>query len=137
MAANSIATRLGAVSMLAVLENDLGNVASGISQEVDEVLREQADKIAASARSKVPVGTGNLRDSIEVVEDDRPGYTGYRVVADARSRSGKYEVPYAHMVEYGSVHNQPPQPFLTPALEEHRQETLDAVGEAIEKAAEG
>lgn len=132
----SLWKRGGAVLAFVSLQNDLDGVVSGIDEEVDEVLREQAEAIASTARSRVPVDTGNLRDSIEVVEDDRPGYSGYRVIADARSTSGRYDVPYAHMVEYGSVHNQPARPFLTPALEERRQETLDAVNDKLKELAD-
>lgn len=133
--------RGGAVLAFVSLENELGDIASGIEEEVDEVLREETEKMAESARQtlsgfSMPYSTGDLYDSIKVVEDDRPGYSGYRVIADARSTSGRYDVPYAHMVEYGSVHNQPARPFLTPALEERRQETLDAVNDKLEELAD-
>ena len=117
--------------MTVVLKSELTDIASGISDEVKDALRDSVEAMAADARSKAPVRTGKLRDSIEVIDYNEPGFVGYRVVADARSETGKYNAPYAHMVEYGSVHNEPPQPFLIPALEENSEPTLDAVKNAL------
>jgi HK97 gp10 family phage protein len=133
VAAKSIFGRVAAVNAYVTLQSDLDGIASGISDEVDEVLRAKADEIADAARQAVPRDTGNLADSITVEEDTRRGYSGYRVVADARSATGKYDVPYAHMVEYGSVHNDPPRPFLVPALDERRDEIYKSVMDAIEE----
>jgi HK97 gp10 family phage protein len=134
---SSIFSRTGAVVAYVTMESELDNIASGISDEVAEVMRNGAEEIATAARAAVPRGaTGNLADSIEVVESDLKGQRGYRVVADARSTSGKYEVPYGHMVEYGSVHNDPPKPFLTPALDERRDEITRAVEDKLKELAE-
>lgn len=134
MAAKSIFGRVAAVNAYVTLQSDLDGIASGISDEVDEVLRAKAEEIAEAARQAVPRGaTGNLADSIVVEEDTRRGYSGYRVVADARSATGKYHAPYAHMVEYGSVHNDPPRPFLIPALDDRREEIFKSVMDTIEE----
>jgi len=119
---------------MVTLKSELGNIASGISDEVKDVLKDQAEEIATSARSKAPVLTGNLRDSIEVIDANEPGFVGYRIMADARARPvrGRSDgAPYAFMVEYGSVHNEPPRPFMVPALEEGREPTLKAVENAL------
>lgn len=132
------------------LTSDLSDISSGIPDAVREALKESAEKMAEGARSRVPVDTGELRDSIEVVPYNEPGFVGYRVVAGATAdqlRATKWDrktgtrtytggmregAPYAHWVEYGSVHNVPAHPFLTPQLWEKRDETLDAVSEALE-----
>jgi HK97 gp10 family phage protein len=137
MPAKSIFQRTGAVVAYVTLNSELDNIASGISDEVAEIMREKTEDIANAARQAVPRNTGNLADSIEVVESDLRGQRGYRVVADARSTSGKYDVPYAHMVEYGSVHNDPPRPFLGPALDERREEIEKAVDAKLKELAEG
>ena len=137
MPAKSIFQRTGAVVAYVTLNSELDNIASGISDEVAEVMREKIEEVADAARQAVPRNTGNLADSIEVVESDLRGQRGYRVVADARSTSGKYDVPYAHMVEYGSVHNDPPKPFLGPALDERREEIEKAVDAKLKELAEG
>ena len=121
--------------MTVILKSDLSEISSGISDEVKDALKDATEKMAEQARANAPVGDvdgGDLRDSIEVVEYNEPGRVGYRVVADARSATGKYNAPYAHMVEFGSVHNDPPRPFLIPALWENSDETLDMVSEALD-----
>jgi HK97 gp10 family phage protein len=133
VAAKSIFGRIAAVNAYVTLQSDLDGIASGISDEVDEVLRAKAEEIAEAARQAVPRNTGNLADSIVIEEDTRRGYSGYRVVADARSATGKYNAPYAHMVEYGSVHNDPPRPFLIPALDDRREEIFKSVMDTIEE----
>jgi HK97 gp10 family phage protein len=137
MPAKSIFGRTGAVVAYVTLNSELDNIASGISDEVAEIMREKVEDVANAARQAVPRNTGNLADSIEVVESDLRGQRGYRVVADARSTSGKYDVPYAHMVEYGSVHNEPPRPFLLPALDERREEIEKAVDAKLKDLVEG
>lgn len=138
MPAKSIFQRTGAVVAYVTLNSELDNIASGISDEVAEIMREKTEEVADAARQAVPRGkTGNLADSIEVVESNLRGQRGYRVVADARSTSGKYDVPYAHMVEYGSVHNEPPRPFLGPALDERREEIEKAVDAKLKELVDG
>jgi HK97 gp10 family phage protein len=137
MPAKSIFGRTAAVVAYVTLNSELDNIASGISDEVAEIMREKTEDVANAARQAVPRNTGNLADSIEVVESNLRGQRGYRVVADARSTSGKYEVPYAHMVEYGSVHNNPPKPFLGPALDERREEIEKAVDAKLKEMVEG
>ena len=122
--------------MSVVLKSSLGDISSGIPDEVKDAIKEQADEIADAARQKVPVRTGKLRDSIEVIDYNEPGFVGYRIVADARAEGGRYNAPYAHMVEYGSVHNEPARPFMLPALEEGREPTLKAVSDALDNLGE-
>jgi len=134
MSAKSILTRGAAGLAYVSLTSELSNIASGIDDELKEVMREQAEKVADMARQNAPVGSGNLKDSIEVYEYDRPGKVGFRVRAGARSTPSPARpdgVPYGHMVEYGSVHNAPARPFLIPALEAHREETIKAMNDKI------
>ena len=131
---------LGAM-LSTTLNSRLGQIADDMADEVSDVLKEQAEKIAETARANAPVGTapdphpGRLRDSIGVVESKRGAEVGWRVIADARTDKN---VPYAHMVEYGtSASNKrrgstPAQPFLLPAFEQHREETIDAVADVLD-----
>jgi HK97 gp10 family phage protein len=123
--------------MSVMLKSDFPKIARAIPDEVKDALKDEAEKVASIARSKAPLGaTGNLRDSIKVIDYNEPGFVGYRVVADARSATGKNNSHYAHFVEHGSVKNEPARPFLVPALEESREPAIKAIAEAIEKAAE-
>lgn len=120
--------------MTVTLVSHLNEIASGIPDEVREVLKDQAERVAEAARSKAPVETGELRESIHVIDYNEPGFVGYRVVADATAEpiQGRSDgAPYAHMVEYGSVHNKPPRPFLVPALAENEDSILDAVTDRL------
>ena len=120
--------------MTVTLISDLSDIAHGIGPDVQKAIQDAADKIAEDARSRVPVETGRLRDSIKVIEYNEPGRFGYRIVADAEAdpvRGRSDGTPYAHMVEFGSVHNQPARPFLVPALEEGSRDTIDAVNDVL------
>lgn len=120
--------------MTVTLVSHLGEIASGIPDDVKDTLKAEAEKVADKARANVPVDTGELRESIHVIDYNEPGFVGYRVVADARAepvRGRSDGAPYAHMVEFGSVHNQPARPFLLPALAESKDDILDAVNDRL------
>lgn len=73
-----------------------------------KALDKAGDAAVEAARSKVPVDTGELRDSIRVIEkghDDGP-----YVDVGTDDPVGIYQ-------EFGTV-NVPPQPFMRPALAE-------------------
>lgn len=72
--------------------------------EVSPDIQRRADNVAESARTIVPVLTGALLASIEVVQADEEG--GWRVEATA---------PYAGFVEFGTS-DTPAQPYLGPSL---------------------
>jgi HK97 gp10 family phage protein len=139
MNAKSILTRGASGLAYVSLTSELENIASGIDDELKEVMREQAEKIADTARQLCPGpgSSGRLRDSIEVYEYERPGKSGFRIRAGAKDDNG---VPYAHMVEYGSVHSpegnrENTQPFMLPAKEAHEAETIKAMNDKIEELA--
>ena len=108
--------------MTVTLVSDLSEIAAGLPLRVEHALEDEVNGIADSARARVPVESGNLRDSIETIPYNEPGFIGFRVVA------GEF---YAHMVEFGSVHNKPAEPFLVPALEERRDRIVGAVEDAL------
>lgn len=63
-----------------------------------------AEETAKAAAARAPTGpTGNLKRSLEA----KPVPKG----------AGVYAEFYWFFVEYGSVNNQPPHPFITPAFE--------------------
>lgn len=87
-------------------------IAADLDNQLDEVARYTAEAIAAQAKGRVPVDSGNLKRSIHV---DRKGEAEYAVVA------GDDDAFYGHMVEFGTS-NTPPHPFLIPAAESQRQD---------------
>lgn len=79
--------------------------------------------VVGSAKRRVPVQTGALRDAIHV----EPHPLGVSVLA------GDGDAWYGNLVEHGTT-RVPPHPFLVPALKASRAEILAAVTAAIRKA---
>lgn len=94
-----------------------------------EALRENAELLIDEARSRVPVRTGKLRDSIRAVES-RSGER-IKVVADAKDSAGRQ---YAAIVEYSPKIN---RPFMYPAFYARRTDMIENVKEKIREALEG
>ncbi|MBR4381963.1 MAG: HK97 gp10 family phage protein, partial [Selenomonadaceae bacterium] len=96
-------------------------------------LKKGVDVVLADAKSRCPVRTGRLRDSIKAVSN-KDG-TVYWLSANAsvespKSPTGRFY--YGAAVEFSPKIN---KPFMYPALEAHRQEIWDNVANAIQKAA--
>jgi HK97 gp10 family phage protein len=108
---------------MATSYNRLPEIIARLQPEVDRAVQEAAKSVVDSAKARVPVNTGRLRDAIHVQVE----LEGVYVVA------GNREAWYGHIVEHGSV-KQPPHPFLLPALEENRAEIVAAVELAVRKA---
>ena len=88
--------------------------------KVKAALTVSAEGIAARAQQRVPVATGRLRDAIHVEDDGDDVYV----------LGGSEEVWYGHLVEFGTRHV-PAQPFLVPAAEEGKDDTVAAVVAAL------
>lgn len=94
-------------------------------------LKKGVDKVVADAKSRCPVRTGTLRDSIKA-ESNRDG-TVYWITANAsveepKAASGRFY--YGPVVEFSPKIN---KPFLYPALDSHRLEIYENISEAINK----
>jgi HK97 gp10 family phage protein len=151
---------------LSELDAALGELPKAIAKGVlRRVLKKAGQPIADAAKENAPVDTGKLRNSImvsskirntigkaEFAEAMRSGDGTDAAVAAMRNarRSASadgsfvdmYVGPsgtlYAHMVEFGSVHNTP-HPFMRPAWDAHQDDALsiikDSLGTEIMKAA--
>ena len=91
-----------------MLHSRLGTIARKLDEEIDPGIRNAAEEISESAKSRVPVESGRLRDAIHV---EKVGEGQYAVVA-----GDGHDVYYGHMVEFGTTHSAA-RPFLTPAYE--------------------
>lgn len=89
-----------------------------------------ADDVAGTAKTKVPVRTGRLRDSIK-----GKAYTSKaRVEAGNNRKSGRTAVQYSGPIHFGwSSRNIKPQPFLYEALDVRRQEVIEAYNAQIKQ----
>jgi HK97 gp10 family phage protein len=115
-----------------------------------KVLLARAEPIAAAAKALVAVESGELRDSI--VASTRLSKSQAREAKETASYVEVYvgagPLPHAHLVEFGSVNNQP-QPYLRPAWDSAKGALLDnfkedlwseiekAVGKLAQNAANG
>ena len=115
-----------------------------------KVLMTRAKTIAAAAKSLVPVESGELRDSI--VASAKLSKSQAREAKETESYVEVYvgagPLPHAHLVEFGSVNNQP-QPYMRPAWDGAKDTLLDdfkgdlwseiekAVGKLTRNAAQG
>jgi HK97 gp10 family phage protein len=91
-----------------------------------KVLMTRAKPIAAAAKALVPVESGELRDSI--IASTRLSKHQKREAEETASYAEVYvgagPLPHAHLVEFGSVNNQP-QPYLRPAWDSAKGALLD------------
>ncbi len=97
-------------------ETRFPEIIAELNPRMAAAVQESAQLVVNSARSRVPVATGRLRDSIHAKEGKNP--LRVQVVADAQAM-GTSGAPYGHFVEFGTVYG-PAQPFLVPAVEETR-----------------
>lgn len=90
-----------------------------------QALRNGADAVVADAKSRVPVRTGNLKNSIKA-EPNRDG-SAYKISANAQ----KNGVAYGQFVEFNPAYK---KPFLYPALDAHRQQIRENIKDAAQQA---
>lgn len=156
------------VSGLAELDKALGELPKATARNVlKRTLAKAAQPIVDDAKRYVPVRSGKLRDSIvasprvknkvgsaEYASAMRAGLgkeaarSALRGARRAAAGTGSFAelfvgpstgtIPYAHIVEFGSVKDSP-QPYMRPAWDGTRQQALDIIkaelGNEIIKAA--
>ena len=97
-----------------------------VLQAAKNALREGARDIVTDAKSRVPVKTGKLRDSIHAIEKENGAVQ--EITADAKNESG---VPYGKIVEYSPRIN---RPFLKPAIESNRDNINRKIADALRQS---
>ena len=91
-----------------------------------EAIAENADELCREAKSRCPVKTGKLKDSIHVVKLKKGAVC--HVVADAK---GKDDTPYARIVEFSPKID---KPFMYPAFDAKRDQMKENVIMKIREA---
>jgi len=94
--------------------NNFPKLLKQIPDEVDAIVQKTALNIEARAKTKAPVRTGFLKNSIRAVN------TG---TGRAEVRVGAH---YGVYVEYGA-RGRPPRPYLTPAAREEEKVYIDTL----------
>lgn len=84
-----------------------GNLTEEGREKIKRELQKKAVRIVQDSKRRAPVDTGRLRSSITFETVDLPGRLPKVLIGS--------NVEYAPHVEFGTV-NQPPQPYLRPAL---------------------
>lgn len=95
-----------------VVYNHIPALIAAVEANAQRAPKRVADKIAVSARARVPVDTGYLKSTIESVSVSRAKEAEVRVGAG-----------YAGFVEYGT-YKMAAQPFLGPAVDEFKDEFM-------------
>lgn len=102
------------MAVFVTLKNRLPEIQAKLaSPELQAVLHAATEPIAEAARSRAPVATGRLRESIEV-SNEPEGSVGVKMAW------------YGRFVEHGTV-KAPAHPFLVPAAEAGKNVVADAV----------
>ena len=104
---------------------NLREMGNHVAEATKRALRHGAHVVVADAKSRVPVKTGKLRDSIKATAN-RDG-SNYKVSADAKNRGYRY----GKIVEFNPKNK---QPFLYPALDANRQQIRENIKEAARQA---
>ncbi|WP_345993761.1 HK97-gp10 family putative phage morphogenesis protein [Sulfurimonas sp. HSL-1716] len=140
------ATLIGEDEMLNVLKNFSHNVQKRLMRQA---VRSGAKVIMEDIKRRVPVDTGSLRDSLDVVKrkskDKNEIY--YSVLPRAsKKKTKKFKLKdgtrwkikgevaagwYAHFVEFGTSHSAP-HPFMRPAISK-ADEALEQVKKTLQK----
>lgn len=102
--------------------------------QLEIAMVESADRIVAGARLRVPVETGEVRDSIRqhgVKEGKRGGLYIAITAGDSSTENDGYQV--ARLLEFGTQ-KMPAQPFLLPSFRANRKAAQRRMRRAITDA---
>lgn len=101
----------------------LKQIGEKVSEKTKQALKECSDMLVHEAKSRCPVDSGRLRDSIHA--EKKKGGTKYQIVADAKDDQGRY---YGRIVEYSPKIN---KPFMYPAMDSLREQIKDKLINAV------
>jgi len=110
-----------------------------VVEAAKRALKEGVDIVIEDAKSRCPVDTGKLKDSIRAISKE--GGAVYHIEANAKNDKG---IPYGQFVEFSPFHmfnghkyETGPKPFLYPAMDAHRNEVYQKVQNAVRAAIRG
>lgn len=107
-----------------------------------KVLMARVKPIAEAAKALAPVRHGELRDSIiaSTKLSKRQKREAKETASYVEVYAGPGPLPYAHLVEFGSIHNPVPRPFMRPAWDSAKGSILNNLARdlwiEIQKAAD-
>ncbi len=98
-------------------------ISEKVSKTTKQALQECSEMLVNEAKSRCPVDSGRLKDSIHA--EKRKGGTKYQVVADAKDDQGRF---YGRVVEYSPKIN---RPFMYPAMDALKEQIKDKLINAV------
>ena len=112
----------------------LDEVNKNVISAISYALADGADIVVEDAKSRCPVHTGELRDSIKAEEvadiDGIKDGLAYTITANATNAKG---IAYGQFMEFSPTRG---HPFLYPALEAHEDEIRRNIAEEVRDAIE-
>lgn len=101
-----------------------------------DAAKTRAPVLAKGTPQRVP---GALRDSITMKVKMSPKQEQGTVQVGSEYKGGGSNSPavYGKWVEFGSIHNPQPQPFMRPAFDSANQQALDAFTEVLRDEVDG
>lgn len=118
--------RAGDLSGVNAAVRELRRKGDEVLNAAKTALKDGVDIIVADAKSRCPVDTGKLRDSIKAV--DVANGAAYEITADATNSKG---VAYGQFVEFSPKIN---KPFMYPAIDANIARVREGVKQAIQGA---
>jgi HK97 gp10 family phage protein len=107
----------------------LQDAASGA--ELGNAIRPGLEVIGALARRRVPVDTGELRDSMRVDLDEVGESTASGSVSFGTDHARRIEYGFLGKDKLGRRYHQPPRPYLRPAFDEGRDGAVGAIASRL------
>ena len=107
----------------------LREIGEHVEAAAKSALKDGVDSIVTEAKSRCPVKSGKLRDSIHAKSFSDGAF--YKILADAKNDNGEQ---YGAVVEWSPKIN---RPFLHPALEANREQITNNIKDAIRRAVNG
>lgn len=107
-----------------------------LQQPVKDVIRREAESVLNAAKSRVPVDTGALRDSIQmrITNKGLRARVGiFRISKAKRLKQGAVDTFYAAFVELGTRYRKA-TPFLFPAFRQYKTTGRAAITKAAKVA---
>lgn len=108
------------------LKDILERYGEAAKEALQKQMEQEAEAIVRDMKSRVPVKTGKLRDSIRWQWNKNK--TAITIIADASNNGTKY----ARIVEFSPRIN---KPFFFPAIEAHREECKSRMKSTLKKEA--
>lgn len=113
-------------------------IPKAVRANLEAAMLESANVIVSGARLRVPVETGEVRDSIRQhgVKEGKGGNLYVAITAgdkDTESKSGGTTYQVARLLEFGTM-KMPAQPFLLPAYRANRRKAQQKMRRAVRDA---